>query len=128
MKSQSPEIQVFYNSACPVCNAGISSQRDKMASCPVQWRDIHSDVTAIHEIPSALEFARERLHAIDEHGDVKIGLEAFAVIWRHSPNERWKARVISLPVVKPMLSLFYNLFAKLLYAWNVKKGHWQQTR
>jgi predicted DCC family thiol-disulfide oxidoreductase YuxK len=127
MPPQAPEIKVYYNSACPVCNAGITSQRDKMASCQVQWKDINSDATAIHEIPSELEFARERLHAIDENGVLKIGLEAFEVIWRHSPKERWKPKVISLPVVKPILILVYNLFARLLYAWNVKRGHWQRT-
>lgn len=119
------EIKVYYNSACPVCDAGISAQKDKMAACAVQWKDVNSDVQARSEIPAELEFVRERLHAIDEDGNLKVGIDAFEVIWRHSPNEQWKATLIALPIIKPISALAYNLFAKLLYRWNISKGHWK---
>lgn len=119
------KIKVYYNSACPVCDAGITAQKDKMAACAIQWRDVNSDVQARSEISAELEFVRERLHAIDEHGNLKVGIEAFEVIWRHSPNERWKARFIALPLIKPVSTVAYNIFAKLLYRWNIKKGHWK---
>ena len=62
-----------------------------------------------------------------ENGDIKVGVDAFEVIWRHSPNERWKSRLIALPIVKTIAVATYNIFAKLLYRWNVKKGHWKIT-
>lgn len=118
------EIRVFYNGACPVCSAGITKQKAKMAGCAVQWKDVHTDENARRELASDLEFVRERLHAVDENGQVGIGVEAFEVIWRHSPNERWKARLISRPGVKQLATLLYNVFARFLYKWNRWLGRW----
>lgn len=117
-------IKVYYNSACPVCNAGISSQKEKMMGCNIQWTDVHTEADVYREISSDLEFVRERLHAVDERGEIKVGIEAFEVIWRNSPGERWKAGIISLPVIKQICSVLYNLFARLLYKWNRWKHHW----
>jgi predicted DCC family thiol-disulfide oxidoreductase YuxK len=125
-----PAIRVYYNSACPVCNAGISHQRlshqrRKMAGCAVQWRDVHRDLDARREIPADLEFVRERLHVIDETGRIRSGVDAFEVIWRHSPHEKWKARLIALPLLRPLATLLYNAFARALYKWNRLNKRWQ---
>ncbi len=119
------EIKVFYNSGCPVCDVGISIQKNKMNTCAVAWKDVHTDMVARNELPANLELVRERLHAIDEKGNLRVGIDAFEVIWRHSPNEQWKANLIAWPIIKPLSTVAYNLFAKLLYRWNVKKGHWK---
>jgi predicted DCC family thiol-disulfide oxidoreductase YuxK len=124
MSAKHGEIRVYYNSACPVCNAGITYQRRRMRECPVQWRDVHRDLGARREIAADLEFVRERLHAVDEDGRVRSGLDAFEVIWRHSPGEHWKARLIALPLVKPVVTLLYNAFARVLYKWNRWMRHW----
>ena len=118
------EIRVYYNSACPVCNAGITHQRRKMAGCAVQWRDVHRDLDARREVAADLEFVRERLHVIDESGRIRSGVDAFEVIWRHSPHEQWKARLITSPVVRPVTTVLYNAFARLLYRWNRWMRHW----
>ena len=117
-------LKVYYNSACPVCNAGISSQRDKMASCRVDWLDVHEHNGAADGVGGDLEFVRERLHVVDETGDVRVGLEAFIAIWRSSLGERWKARLFSLPLIRPLANWAYNVFARRLYRWNRRKGHW----
>lgn len=126
MNIKSDEIKVYYNSACPVCNAGISAQKDKMSACAIQWVDVNADSKAVNEISSDLEFVRERLHVLDGNGNLKIGMEAFQAIWQHTSNERWKAKIISLPFIKPLLNAAYNIFAKYLYKWNLKKGHWKK--
>jgi predicted DCC family thiol-disulfide oxidoreductase YuxK len=95
-----------------------------MSGCNVQWNDVHTQVGAHREVSPDLEFVRERLHAIDERGQVKVGIDAFAVIWRHSPGEEWKARLISLPVIRHVFAALYNLFARLLYKWNRWLHRW----
>jgi predicted DCC family thiol-disulfide oxidoreductase YuxK len=117
-------VRVFYNSACPVCNAGITSQKDKLTICEIQWLDVHSDVQARENMPDELEAVRERLHAVDENGDLHIGIDAFLLIWRNTTSEKWKARLVGLPIVKPISIIAYNNFAKFLYAWNIKKRYW----
>lgn len=122
--NRKPVIKVFFNSACPVCNAGISFQQKKMQSCAVEWRDVHLDNKQVEEIGAGLEFVRERLHVIDEQGRLQIGFDAFIALWRNSPAEHWKAAVFSLPVIRQLSNLAYNGFARCLYRWNRRKQHW----
>jgi predicted DCC family thiol-disulfide oxidoreductase YuxK len=117
-------IRVYYNSACPVCNAGIESQKGRLSRCEIQWHDIHKNNRAVSELKSDVEFVRERLHVIDECGQVQIGFDAFLTIWRNSPDESWKFRLFGLPLVKQLCQVIYNLFAFALYQWNKLKKRW----
>ena len=67
------ELKVYYNGACPVCNAGIHGQMKRMEGCPidVQWIDIHSQPDRLREIGAQQEFVRERLHVVDETGRLR---------------------------------------------------------
>lgn len=96
----------------------------KESSCEIQWHDVHKQNELVAEISSELEFVRERLHVVDEKGNLEIGFDAFLTIWRNSPTEKWKASVLGLPVIKSICRLSYNLFAMALYRWNKTKKHW----
>jgi predicted DCC family thiol-disulfide oxidoreductase YuxK len=124
------KVKVYYNSACPVCDAGIKGQRERMAACStqVEWIDIHADAEAVKQIGAEREFVRERLHVVDEHGDVRIGAEAFEVLWQHTPGQRAWARIVRLPVIRVLARWLYNVFAAGLYAWNRAKGRWSVDR
>ena len=117
-------IRVFYNSACPVCNAGIKSQQGKASDTAVEYEDVHLDNDLAKHLNAPLAFVRERLHVVDENQQVQVGLNAFITIWRHSPEERWKAKLFSLPGVHAIAVVGYKLFARGLYHWNQSKGHW----
>ena len=75
-----PTIRVFFNSACPVCNAGINSQKNKTIRWGVEWKDVHLNNELVQDLAAELEFVRERLHVIDENGDLQVGYNAFIVI------------------------------------------------
>lgn len=124
MSDDNKPIDVYYNSACPVCRAGIASQMDKMDGCPVNWKDVHSNNAVVADIDAELEFVRERLHVVDANGNIKIGFDAFLEIWRHSPKERWLATFLGLPVLRQICGVFYTGFAIVLYKWNKAKRHW----
>ena len=117
-------MKVYYNSACPVCNAGIEGQKARGSSCEIQWADVHKNNELVSEVHAELEFVRERLHAVDEKGKLHVGFDAFLEIWRNSPTERWKARLLGLPLIKQLCHFSYNLFAAALYKWNKSKNHW----
>jgi predicted DCC family thiol-disulfide oxidoreductase YuxK len=123
-------VKVYYNSACPVCKAGIEGQQRRMDGCPidVEWIDVHSDADAVREIGAEREFVRERLHVVDERGEIKIGADAFAALWNHTQGQRWLARIVHLPVLRAVARGAYNAFAAALYAWNRAKGRWQVER
>jgi predicted DCC family thiol-disulfide oxidoreductase YuxK len=124
MSDNNKPINVYYNSACPVCRAGIESQKGKMEDCQVNWKDVHADNALVGEVNAELEFVRERLHVVDTNGNIKVGFDAFWEIWRHSPKEHWLAKLLGLPVVRQIGSFIYNGFALVLYRWNRAKRHW----
>ncbi|WP_256211917.1 thiol-disulfide oxidoreductase DCC family protein [Nitrosomonas communis] len=124
MDKETNPIKVYYNSACPVCKAGIENQKSKMEGCSVEWKDIHSNPGFATEIYSEIEQVRERLHVVDEQGQTYIGFDAFLIIWQHSPGEKWKAALLGLPIIKQLGRIAYNQFAAMLYKWNKAKKHW----
>jgi len=120
------KTRVYYNSACPVCNAGITHQQRKLSGCDadVEWIDVHSNNEAVCEIGAELEFVRERLHVVDEAGTVHVGSDAFAELWNRTPGQGFLARLARAPILRTFSRLLYNVFAALLYRWNRMKGRW----
>lgn len=120
------KTKVYYNSACPVCNAGIAYQRRKLgdASTEIEWIDVHNDNAAVCEIGADLEFVRERLHVLDEDGALHVGADAFAEIWSNTPGQSALARVARVPGLRQAWRGLYNGFAALLYRWNRLKRRW----
>ena len=120
--------KVYYNSACPVCDAGIKTQRRKLedgdGGADVDWIDVHADNAAADEVGADLEFVRERLHVVDERGEVRVGSEAFTALWAITPKQAWLARVSRLPLVRILFRWAYNAFAALLYRRNRRQRRW----
>ena len=65
LMTDQPRMKVYYNSACPVCKAGIEGQMEKGSSCEIQWADVHKDNALVSEVHAELEYVRERLHVVD---------------------------------------------------------------
>ena len=96
----------------------------KPSRCEIQWNDVHKDNSLASEVESDLEFVRERLHVIDEKGELQVGFDAFLAIWHNSPRETWKAKLFGMPSIRQLCQLLYNIFAAALYKWNKVKKHW----
>lgn len=120
------KTRVYYNSACPVCAAGIRQQQQKLDGCDVEveWIDVHSDNQAVTQIDSDLEFVRERLHVVDETGGVHVGSNAFSTLWKLTPGQKRLGWLSGLPVVRDLFRWLYNAFAAALYRWNRWSGRW----
>jgi predicted DCC family thiol-disulfide oxidoreductase YuxK len=119
--------KVYYNSACPVCNAGIKNQRQRMQLCGIkniEWVDVHNNPDMVSETGNPLEQVRERLHLKDDSGELHIGIDAFIHLWQRTPNQRWLAKLLQLPVIGSLARYAYNGFARLLYCWNRALKHW----
>jgi predicted DCC family thiol-disulfide oxidoreductase YuxK len=115
---------VYYNSACPVCDAGIRTQKDRMQGCSVEWVDVHRNPSAITGLGASLEEVRERLHVKDSAGRIQVGAPALAELWSQTPGQRAWARAARLPLLGAAARLSYNVFARLLYRWNRMRGRW----
>ncbi|HEX3973139.1 MAG TPA: DUF393 domain-containing protein [Stellaceae bacterium] len=120
--------KVYFNSICPVCNAGVESQRAKMAgenpNCAIEWIDINADPDALAKRGVTLDDVRLKLYVEDDAQQLHAGAEAFASLWQATPSQRVLGRLVSLPIIAPLARLAYNAFAVLLYRWNRWCGRW----
>jgi len=123
-----PQLTVYYNTKCPVCNAGIDFQRSRLARAAragvIAFRDIKLEPDALARFGAGIEDVRRRLHAVDADGRLHLGADCAVAIWRNTPGDAWLGRLVGLPVVRPIARVVYDRFADLLYAWNRRKGRW----
>ena len=119
---------VWYNTRCPVCDAGIDWQRNKLLAAvragQISFRDINDEPAALAAHGASLDDVRRRLHATDESGRLIVGADVMIAIWRMTSGEGWLASLFGNPVVLPVTRFGYDRFADLLFAWNRWKGHW----
>ena len=123
----SPQLTVYYNTICPVCNAGIDWQRNRLVQAAragiIEFRDINLE-------PDALVALRRRVGRCApppawarRRWPSHVGADCAIAIWRLTPGDAWLGRLVGLP--HPAVARFvYDRFADLLYAWNRRKGHW----
>jgi predicted DCC family thiol-disulfide oxidoreductase YuxK len=121
-------LVVWYNTRCPVCDAGIDWQRNKLLAAVraghISFSDINDEPEALASFGVSLDDVRRRLHATDETGRLIVGADVVIAIWRLTPDERWLAHVVGNPVILPLTRFAYDRFADLLFAWNKRKGRW----
>ena len=123
-----PQLTVWYNTRCPVCDAGIDWQRNKLLalvkSGRVAFKDINEEPEALSAFGADVDDVRRRLHATDAAGRLIVGADVAIAVWKVTPGERWLACVFGNPLMLPVTRFAYDRFADLLYAWNRRNGRW----
>ena len=88
-------LTVWYNTRCPVCDAGIDWQRNKLLQAvragQISFKDINEQPDALASCGASLDDIRRRLHATDETGRLLVGADVAIAIWRITPGEGWLA-------------------------------------
>lgn len=124
LPAQPARSKVYYNSACPVCDAGIRAQQSRMSKAAIDWIDVHRNPDAVTALGKGLEEVRERLHVTDSAGRTWVGADALSQLMLATPGQKLLGRVGRWPVVRTLARVGYNGFARLLYRWNRRRGHW----
>ena len=123
-----PKLTVWYNTKCPVCNAGIDRQRNRLLqaarSGAIEFRDINFEPHALAHFGADVEAVRRRLHAVDAEGKLHVGADCAVAIWLRTPGEAWLGHLVGLPGIIQIAHFAYDRFADRLYAWNRRKGRW----
>ena len=124
----SPRLTVWYNTKCPVCDAGIDWQRNKLLvllrAGTIEFKDINEQPNALARYGAGLDDIRRRLHATDEAGRLIVGADVAIALWRLTPGESWLAALLGNPVMLPLTRFVYDRFADVLFAWNKRNGRW----
>src|SRR5690348_4244193 len=65
-------LTIYYNTRCPVCDAGIDWQRNRLLAAvrsgAVEFRDINEEPDALAGYGAGVDDVRRRLHATDQDG------------------------------------------------------------
>ncbi|MBR0753036.1 DUF393 domain-containing protein [Bradyrhizobium jicamae] len=123
-----PQLTVWYNTRCPVCDAGIDWQRNKLLAAvragSIAFKDINEQPDALTAHGATLDDIRRRLHATDEAGRLIVGADVAIAIWRRTPGEGWIAALLGNRLVLPLTRFVYDRFADVLFAWNKRNNRW----
>ncbi|WP_198032573.1 DCC1-like thiol-disulfide oxidoreductase family protein [Mesorhizobium sp. WSM2561] len=123
-----PLLTIWYNTRCPVCDAGIVRQKRRLVEAikagRITFRDINAEPAALAGYGVSLEDIRRRLHATEADGKLLVGADVAIAVWLRTPGEGWLATLFGNPAALPLTRYAYDRFADLLYAWNRRKGRW----
>ncbi|MFB6415131.1 MULTISPECIES: thiol-disulfide oxidoreductase DCC family protein [Bradyrhizobium] len=119
---------IYYKTRCPVCDAGIDWQRNKLLALVragiVEFKDINEQLDALAHFGATLDDIRRRLHATDEAGRLIVGADVAIALWRLTPGEGRLAALFGNRVALPFTRFVYDRFSDLLFAWNKRSGRW----
>ena len=122
------KLTVWYNTKCPVCNAGIGWQHHRLVRAAragaIDFRDINLEPDALSGFGIGVNDIRRRLHAVDAANRLYAGIDCVIAIWLRTPGDIWLGRFVGVPVIRSIAGVVYDRFADLLYAWNRWKGRW----
>lgn len=121
-------LVVWYNTRCPVCDAGIRRQKRRLIEAvkagAIEFRDINLEPLALARFGVSVDDIRRRLHATEDSGRLVVGADVMFAIWRRTPGEGRIAGLFGNPLTAPVTRFLYDRFADLLFAWNRRHGRW----
>ena len=105
-----PDLTVFYDGSCPLCQREIAIYRRGDTSASIRWTDIST--CSSEALPEGLsrKDALARFHVQRADGALISGAGAFAELWAHTPGFRWVGQMARLPIIQSALDHAYNIF------------------
>lgn len=112
--SETPELTVYFDGACPVCRReiGFYSRRTGEA---VSYCDVATQFTPTTDLSREAALARFHVRLPDDK--LLSGAAAFLALWACTPGFRYIARPLSARPVVMGLDVIYALFLKLRRLW-----------
>lgn len=122
-------VTVCYNSACPVCRAGMERYQRLAAKAspstqalPLGWRDINVAPDLFRQHGISFDMAMRRLYAFDAGGRMLRGIDVMVAIWRELPGYRWLAALAGSPALRPLAWFAYEVLVSYpIYRWSRRR-------
>ncbi|MDR9827206.1 DUF393 domain-containing protein [Vibrio sp. FNV 38] len=107
------QLTLFYDGHCPLCSKEMQQLKQHDKNNALLLIDVHSD--AFHPFHSISKVdAMNRLHALDEHGNLHLGLDATHQAWS-KVGKWWLYGLTRLPGIRFLTNVGYLWFARNRY-------------
>ena len=103
--------KVFYDGKCGLCSKEINYYKKTAPKNIFEWYDIATKPDDLKYIKVSQYDALMFLHAIDQNDNVRIGVDAFILIWSKLKFWNILSILVRLPIIYSLAKLTYNLFA-----------------
>ena len=112
-------MKVYFNNSCKICKAEIDLYKKEKIQ-EIDWVDITNNYAAEKETFRNSKELLRRLHVKDGEKVVQ-GAEAFLLLWKKIPKYRFLYKILKLPIIFNLFSIFYEIVAFFLYLKNKKQ-------
>ncbi|MDB2371117.1 DUF393 domain-containing protein [Alphaproteobacteria bacterium] len=110
-------MKVYFNGSCNICNAEINHY--KKIKNEIEYVDI-SEIKDEHVANLSKDKLFRRMHVYYQ-GTLYSGSESFLIMWSQMKNWRILSRILSLPIMRQIWYLVYEIAAIFLYWKNKSK-------
>lgn len=113
-----PDLTVLYDGSCSLCRASVARVQRFDTHHRIELVDVH-DPSAQQRFPQInTEIAMRWMQAIDAHGHIWSGAEAWARIGLNLPGWNLLAWLLLVPGVRWIAAKIYTWIARNRYRWN----------
>ena len=103
--------KVFYDGKCGLCSKEINYYKRIVPKNIFEWHDIASNPNILKDIRISQYDALMYLHATDQKSNLKIGVDAFILIWDKLKYWKILSILIRTPIIYSIAKITYKLFA-----------------
>jgi uncharacterized protein len=116
--------EMYYNGECPVCNFEMShyARICENTEKSLKFIDASQRPEALAACGLRRDHVEKRVYLKDSSGRLISGLPALVQLWWRMPGYRWLARLSSLPVLKSVFAVLYDVAVAPTLA------HWARSR
>ena len=104
-------ITVYYDGICSLCSREIAHYKKIAPPNIIRWVDVNKDISELSNYGISQIDALKYLHVIDQTGQIRIGADAFELIWSLLPRWKFLSIIIRVPIVKYFAKYVYTIFA-----------------
>ena len=104
-------IKVFYDGKCGLCSKEINYYKRIAPKNIFEWHDIASNPNILKDIRISQYDALMYLHAMDQKSNLKIGVDAFILIWDKLKYWKILSILVRTPIIYSVAKIIYKLFA-----------------
>lgn len=106
------DLKLLYDGECPICKREICILQKKNSRTSVKFIDISSKEFSPPDYNNIdYKTAMSQIHAIDDKGNLLVGLPAFAAVYAHC-QLLVTSTLLRIPFIKIILEPLYKLFAQ----------------